>query len=101
MNNLYHQVDNYYQDANAAGENCVEVALAGGDGEGEVDGEDDEEVGHDDEEQEVDDEEEEEYGKEGGDICSDMVVAEFDQAVHRLREAGIQVISNCNCMQCS
>ena len=92
-------MDNHYQDANAAGENCVEVALAGDDGEGEVDGEDYVEVDHDDEEQEVDDEEEEEYGKEGGDICSDMVVPEFDQAVHRLREAGIQVISNC--MQCS
>ena len=85
MNNLYRQVDNHYQDANAAGENCVEVALAGDDdGEGEVDGGDDDKVDHDDEE-------EEDEG-EGEDICSDMVVAEFDQAVHRLREAGIQVI---------
>ena len=92
MNNLYRQVDNHYQDANAAGENCVEVALAGDDdGEGEVDGGDDEEVDHDDEEVDHDDEEEEDEG-EGEDICSDMVVAEFDQAVHRLREAGIQVI---------
>ena len=100
MNNPYHQVDNHYQDANAAGENCVEVALAGGDGEGEVDGEDDEDVDHDDDKREVDEEDEEEYGKEVGDsYSSDLVVAEFDQAVQQLREAGIQVISNC--MQCS
>ena len=88
-------MDNHYQDANAAGENCIEVALAGDDGDWEVDGDDDEDVDHDDEEREVDVEEEEEYGKEGGDICSSyMVVAEFDQAVQQLREAGIQVISN-------
>ena len=88
-------MDNHYQDANAAGENCVEVALAGDDdGEVEVDGGDDQEVDHDDEEKEDE--------GEGEDICS---VAEFDQAVQRLREAGIQVIyeaasdgANCSAM---
>ena len=81
-------MDNHYQDANAAGENCVEEALAGDDdGEGEFDGGNDEDDDHDDEEEEDD--------GEGEDICSDMVVAEFDQAVQRLREAGIQVISSC------